>query len=228
MDALTVEQFKKALPDKARKNVNPALLAQINKSLSDPDMYDTYRENLLSYTNVMADGRFKLSGYIDAVKYVSHRLTGKTSIAAYSITFPEKIQRWAANSMSAKDISSHVAAFNKSKLVTLITEQSLIPSWILNQDLYQQALNTQTELMLTAKSEKVRTDAANSILSHLKMPETHKIELDIGIKKDSSIDALRMATMSLVEEQRKAIASGSMNAQEIAHSKVVIGERIDD
>ena len=80
----------------------------------------------------------------------------------------------------------------------------------------------QAELMVSANSEKVRSDAANSILTHLKPPETQKIELDIGIKKDSSIMALREATMGLVEEQRKALASGNVTAQEVAHSRVVI------
>lgn len=228
MDAITVDQFKQALPEKARKSVNPELLNKINKTLSEPDMYETYRENMLSYASVMADGKFKMANYIDAIKYVSHKLMGKTNLAAFSITFPDKIQRWANQNVESKDVASYVTAYNKSKLVTLITEQSLIPSWILNQDLYQKALNTQAELMATARSEKVRSDAANSILTHLKMPETQKVELDIGVKKDSSIDALRDATMKLVKQQKLAIGSGSLDAQEVAHSKVVINGELDE
>ena len=55
---------------------------------------------------------------------------------------------------NAKDISSFVTSYNKNKLVNLILEQSMIPSWVLNQDMYQKALNVQCELMLTANSEK--------------------------------------------------------------------------
>jgi len=227
LDVITAEQLKDALPDRARKAVNSEILKKISTTLADPDMYETYRENFLSYANVMQDGKFKLTGYIDAIKYVSHRLAGKTCVDAYSITFPEKVQRWATSALTKKEISSYVSAYNTSKLVTLITEQAIVPSWILNQDKYQQALNTQAELMLHARSEKVRSDAANSILTHLKMPETQKIELDIGLKKDSSINALRTATEKLVAEQMSAIASGSMNAQEVAHSKVIVGEVVD-
>lgn len=221
MTALTVDQFKMALPDKVKKSINQELIDQINTTLSDPEMYESYRDNLLSYTKVMADGRFKVQEYVNAVKYVSHKLMGATNIEAYSKTFPDKITRFAAQGVTAKDIASYVTAYNKSKLVNLIFEQTLIPSYVLNQDLYQKALNVQAELMVTARSEKVRSDAANSLLSHLKMPETQKVELDVKVKEDGSISQLRQATMELARAQRLAMESGSTNAQEVAHSRII-------
>lgn len=222
MTALTVDQFRQALPDKVKKSVNQELIDQINTTLSDPDMYEAYRDNLLSYTRVMSDGRFKVTDYISAVKYVSHKLMGCTNIDAYSKTFPDKIARFTAQGVAPKDIASYVTAYNKSKLVNLIMEQTLIPSYVLNQDLYQKALNVQAELMLGAKSEKVRSDAANSLLTHLKMPETQKVELEIGVKEDSAISALRATTMELARQQRMMLEAGAMNAQEVAHSRLVI------
>jgi hypothetical protein len=221
MTALTVDQFKQALPDKVKKSINQELIDQINTTLSDPEMYESYRDNLLSYTKVMADGRFKVQEYVNAVKYVSHKLMGATNIEAYSKTFPDKIVRFAAQGVSSKDIASYVTAYNKSKLVNLIFEQTLIPSYVLNQDMYQRALNVQADLMVNAKSEKVRSDAANSLLSHLKMPETQKVELDVKVKEDSSIGQLRQATLELARAQRLALEAGAMNAQQVAHSKVV-------
>ena len=222
MTALTVEQFRQALPDKVKKSINQELIDQINTTLSDPDMYEAYRDNLLSYTKVMSDGRFKVTEYINAVKYVSHKLMGCTNIEAYSKTFPDKIARFTAQGVAPKDIASYVTAYNKSKLVNLIMEQTLIPSYVLNQDLYQKALNVQAELMVSAKSEKVRSDAANSLLTHLKMPETQKVELEIGVKEDSAISALRATTMELARQQRMMLEAGAMNAQEVAHSRLVI------
>lgn len=219
---LTPEQFKEALPPAIRKNVNQELVDKVNATLSEPELYEQYRENLISYSHVMKEGKFKISSYVDAVKYVSHKLMGRTNIDSYARTFPDKMQRFAVDGVSQKDISAYVSAYNKSKLVNLILEQSLIPSWVLNQDLYQKALNVQAELMVSANSEKVRSDAANSLLTHLKQPETQKVELDIGVKEDSSIAVLRQATMALARQQRESIQAGSMNAQEIAHSNVVI------
>jgi len=226
MHALTVEQFQAALPDKVKKSVNKELIDQINKTLSEPELYEAYRENLLSYTKVMADGKFKVSNYIEAVKYVSHKLMGCTNIDAYSRTFPDKMARFAAQGVNSKDIASYVTAYNKSKLVNLIMEQTLVPMWVLNQDLYQRALNVQAELMVSANSEKVRSDAANSLLTHLKQPETQKVELNVGMKEDNSIAALRDATLALVAQQKQALLAGAMTAQDVAHTKVIEGERL--
>lgn len=228
MDPLTPEQFKDALPAKVKKSVNAELINKINTTLADPEMYEAYRDNLISYTRVMNEGRFKLTSYIDAVKYVSHKLAGMTNIKAYSLTFPEKIKRFTKQAVEPKDIASYVTAYNKSKLVNLILEQSLVPTWVLNQDLFQKALNTQAQLMTTANSEKVRSDAANSLLTHLKQPETKKIELDIGVKKDSSIAALRQSTMELVAQQRLSMEAGVSTAEEIAHSGILIEQDQDN
>jgi hypothetical protein len=217
---LTIEQFKVALPDKVKKSVNQELIDSINNTLADPEMFEAYRDNLLSYTKVMADGRFKIQNYVDAVRYVSFKLMGCTNIDAYVKTFPDKYARFVAQGVEPKDIASYVTAYNKSKLVNLIYEQTLIPSYILNQDLYQKALNVQADLMINAKSEKVRTDAANSLLTQLKMPETTKVELEIGVKEDSSIAALRAATYELARFQRESVQLGQMSAQQIAHSKI--------
>lgn len=222
MTALTLETFRTALPDKVKKTINQELMDSINKTLSDPDMYETYRENLLSYASVMADGRFKMESYVSAVKYVSHKLMGASNIAAYIKTFPDKYQDFINRGIETKDIASYVTAYNKSKLVNLIMEQTLIPSYVLNQDLYQKALNVQAELMLTAKSEKVRSDAANSLLTQLKMPEVNKVQLDVNVKEDGSIAALRESTLELVRQQKLMVQAGAMNAQEVAHSKLVI------
>jgi len=222
MTALTVEQFKAALPEKVKKSINQELIDQINLTLAEPELYEAYRDNLMSYTKVMADGRFKVSNYVEAVKYVSHKLMGCTNIEAYTKTFPDKYQRFVAQGVSPKDIASYVTAYNKSKLVNLIFEQTLIPSYVLNQDLYQKALNVQAELMIHAHSEKVRSDAANSLLTHLKMPEVSKVELDVNVKEDSAIANLRATTLELARQQRLMLESGAMSALQVAESRMVI------
>ena len=226
---LTLDQFQKVLPPQIKKNVDQDLVDHVNKLITDPEEREQFRDNLLSYTNVMKDGKFKMESYINAVRYIGFKLRGDSNIDAYVKTFPDKYQRFINQGVNSKDIASYVTAYNKSKLVNLIYEQTLVPSYVLNQDLYQKALNVQAELMISAASEKVRTDAANSLLSHLKMPETKKIELDIGMKEDKTIEALRASTMDLVAQQRKMIQAGAMNAQDTAHSKLIIdGELVDE
>lgn len=225
---LTVEEFRKALPDKVKKSVNQELIDQVNKTLSEPDLYEAYRDNLLSYTKVMQDGRYKTTDYINAVKYVTHKLMGCTNQEAFMKTFPDRYKRFVANGTVSKDIASYITAYNKNKLVNAVYEQTLIPSYVLNQDMYQAALNTQFELMRNAHSEKVRSDAANSLLNHLKPPETTKVELDIGVKENSTLDELRKATMELAAQQRLAIQAGAVNAKDVAEYRVIDAREVVD
>lgn len=225
---MTTEQFTRVLPKKFKGQVNPTLINDINTTLADPIMMEAYRDNLLSYTSVMNDGKFKLSDYLHAVRYVSCKLFGASNIEAYTKAFPDRYARFMLAQTSQKDIASYVSAYNKTKLVNLIFAQTLIPTHILNADLYQKALNTQAELMLSATSEKVRTDAANSLLTHLKIPEATKVELDINIKEDSAIADLRASTKALVDAQHAAITGGSINAKGVAHSKLSVAPSEDD
>lgn len=219
--SLTVEEFRLALPDKMKKSVNQELIDRVNSIVSNPEEYENYRNNLVSYTSVMKDGKFKIEQYLDAVRYVSFKLLGATNIEAYIKTFPQKYQHFLDQGVAPKDIASYVTAYNKGKLVNLIFEQTLIPVHVLNMDMYQRALNEQMKLGLTANSEKVRSDALTSVMNQLRPPETKKIELDIGVKEDQSMNVLKNSMMELVAEQRRALESGAANAQQIAHQKLV-------
>lgn len=228
MEPLTQEQLTKVLPYKSKGQVNQRLMNRLNNLLIDPDERQAFRENLVSYTSVLMDGRFKLADYVKAVQYVSHKLLGDTNVLAYTKTFPDRYDRMVKAGKSPKAISAFVTAYSKNVLVNKIMEQTLIPNHILNQDLYQKALNVQAELMIGANSEKVRTDAANSILTHLKPPETQKMELDIGMKESPAIADLRTAVMNLTIAQKQAIESGSASVEHIAHTKIVQGEVIEN
>lgn len=220
-NALTIEQFQKVMPKGMKKTITTALIDTINKTLTDPAQHAEYRNNILSYTSVMKDGKFKIHQYLDAVRYVGFKLLGSSNVDAYVKTFPDRYQYFINNHTSDKDIASYVCSYNKNKLVNLIFEQTLIPTHILNADIYQKAINNLARLMATAKSEKVQCDAANSLLVNLKAPETKKVELDITISDDKTIEDLRKTTLLLAAQQRELLESGAMNAKQVAHSKLV-------
>lgn len=217
---LTVEEFRQALPDKMKKSVSQALIDQINTTLSNPEEFENYRNNLVGYTSVMRDGKFKIEQYLDAVRYVSFKLLGASNIEAYMKTFPDKYNKFVADGVTAKDIASYVTAYNKGKLVNLIFEQTLVPVHVMNMDMYQRALNEQMILGLTAKSEKVRSDSLNSVMTQLRPPDVKKFELDVSVKEDNSLNVLKNSMMELVAAQRLALQSGAMNAQEVAHQRL--------
>jgi hypothetical protein len=224
---LTINQFKQLLPDKVKRSINQQLIDQVTALLSDPDMFENYRDNLLGYTRVMADGRFKIEDYVSAVKYVSHKLKGDSNLEAYIRTFPDRYNGFVARGVQSKDIASYVTSYNKNKLVNLIYEQTLVPDYVLNADIRQKAINQLATLMMTATSEKVQSDSANALLTHLKVPEATKIQLDIGISEGSAIAALRETTLALAAQQRLMLQAGQMNAKEVAESGLLIEQDAD-
>jgi hypothetical protein len=228
MDFITEEMFKEALPAHVRKNVNKDVLDIINTTIGDPEMIRNFRENLVGFQSVLTQGKFKLTNYVDAVKYVSHKLLGCNNITAYTRTFPDKVNDFKLRGVSDKDISAYASAFNKSKLVNLILAQSMVPTHVLNADVYQEAINVQADLMRNANSEKVRCEAANSLLVQLRPPEIKKVELDIGFKEDSAIAALRETTLQLVAQQRMALQAGAITAKDAAQSGLLIEGDLDD
>lgn len=221
-DGTMLEILQKSLPKGCRKSFNQGMIDNINKLAQDPQLQMNYRDNLIGYASVLKDGRWKIQGYVDAVRYISFKLFGDTNVLAYSKTFPDRYQSFVDRDMDSKTISGFVSAYNKTQLVQKIFEQTLTPAHIYNADVYQKAINVQAELMVSATSEKVRTDAANSLLTQLKAPETKKIELDIGVKQDKTIDELRATTMELVKQQKEMIAAGHMSAKGVAHSNLLI------
>lgn len=217
---LTTEELRSALPDKMKKSVSDQLIDKINDILMDEEEYENYRNNLVSYTSVLADGKFKIEQYLDAVRYVSFKVQGATNVDAYAKTFPYKIQRFQREGVSDKDIASYVSAYNKGKLVNLILQQTLVPTWVLNQDLHQKAINQLAILMISAKSEKVQADSAAALLTHLKPPEVAKVELQVSQGEDSGMNALKATLTQLAQQQAIAIRSGMMNVQEVAHQRL--------
>ena len=209
MEALTIEQFKEALPDGMQKNVNHLVMMQINNTLENPEEWDAYKENLLSYTSVLRMGKFKMEQYVNAVRYVGFKVMEYTNKDAYRKTFPKKYANFKANGVSDKDISSYTAAYNKSKLVCLIFEQTLIPTHILNAPMFQKAINVQAEIMLDESvSPKVRSDAANSMMTHLKSPEVKKVELDIGPVAGNIIEDYETIFRRMAAQQREHMLEG--------------------
>ena len=224
---LTTEVFQRALPKQLRGRVNQEVIDGINSTFKDPVLMEQYRDNLLSYTHVMKDGKFKMEQYLEAVKYVGFKLMGNSNIEAYTKTFPARYAYYLSNNTSQKDIASYVTSYNKNKLVNLIFEQTLVPTHILNADIYQKAINIQAEIMTDLDvSPKVRSDAANSVLTHLKAPET-KMEIDVTIKQDSTLQDLRATTEKLVQQQQEMLKNGSIDAREVAQSPLLVVEEAE-
>lgn len=218
-NAISKAELKAALPANLRTKVTDSLVQKLNSISNDPMACDVIRDNFIGFQNVMKDGRWKIEDYMNACAYVSYKMMGFSNQQAWGLTFPDRLAKMHAEGRVEKQISSFVAAYNKTKLVTVIFEQALIPTHILNQDVYQQAINHQLYLMTNAKSEKVQSDAAKCLIDALKPPETAKIEMDIKVEDHSGIGELKDAIVGLAQNQMKRINTGTPT-KEIAHQEL--------
>ena len=221
--SITELEFKAALPAKFHSQVNQQTMDTINNLLFEPEMAESYRENFIGFSHVLQEGKFTIEAYVNAIKYCSFKIAGLTNKDSYIKTFPVRYKQHIARGTSEKTIDSYVCSYNKSKLVTSILEQAYIPTWLLNQDAVQTAVNKLMYLMEHAESEKVQADSANSILNHLKPPENNKIQLDIGMSSGTrdTLNDLRSTIKDLASMQRHNITNGMTNAKDVAESRII-------
>jgi hypothetical protein len=219
-DYITKDQLAGALPDKRfRKHLTDEVVDLVN-SEANSELRRVFRDNALTYASVLSTGRYSLTAYINAIKFVSLKLMGDKSSTAYSKVFPDRYQNLINKGTSASQIACFADNYGNNSLITKIMEQTLVPTHILNAGTYQEAINTQAELMRTAKSEMVRQKAAESLITNLAAPAAAKVEIDIGYSNDI-VDDLRATTKALAQQQLKMILNGQASAREIAHSEIL-------
>lgn len=228
MSELTKQQVVNALPSHFRNSVTQEMVDTINNVTQDQLLAESFRENFISYSGVMKEGKFKTMDYMSAVQYVTYKHMGYSNKDAYFKTFPKRQAELVARGTSEKDISAYVSAYHRGKLVNLIMEQSLVPVWIVNQDNYQKAINVQVELMNTAVSEKVRCDAANSILTHLAKPKDQVTNINLDLRENSGLADLKNTLAALAEQQIVAIQTGTPTKEIAGSSLVRVDEDITD
>ena len=216
----TLDELDAALPLSLKGKMTPEIANNLNAVISDPQVAQAFRDNFVSYTSVLREGKFKLESYMDAVLYVSFKLMGYSDRECFQRTFPGKYAELVAKGTPAKDVAAYVSAYNRNVLVNKVLEQTLIPTYVLNQDVYQKAINVQADLMLNGKSETVRMKAADSILNHLKRPEATKVELTMGIKDTQEVDDLKSTLKQLVQSQQALIQQGTPT-KDIAHQRLI-------
>ena len=215
-----LDVVKKLVPKGQRTLITQDFLDRIVASVGDELVAESFKENFITYLNVLSQGKYKMDDYINAVKYVSFKLLGYSNIKAYAATFPERYQRLIDEGQ--EQIDAYCSMYNKNKLVMQIFEQTLVPTHVLNAPLHQEALNTLARMI---KDDAVRgmtkVKACEAILAYTKPPEVIKNEFVIGVEQQSTISELREVVESLADLSRTAIANGHKSLRDIAESKII-------
>ena len=220
MNNFTVDIVQEYVPVHLKNNVTQDLVDNLNNIDKDPDNALHIRDNFLSYSKVLQTGKYKLQDYLNAVKYISYKGMGCNNKEAYMRTFPDRYNSMVQAGKDDKSISSYVAAYNSNKLVNKVYEDSAIPIHVLHTDTREQALRTLLDLMLNSSSDKVKCDAANSVLTHTKKPETKELELNINTNDSSGMKELKELLCEVSKVQLAAIHSG-VKTSDIAEQKLI-------
>lgn len=227
---LTLKEVQEVLPIGSRNNMTQTMVDQLNNLSTDPEEAKYIRDNFISFSQVLNDGRFRMGDYVRAVMYVTQKVMGKTNLEAYKSALPDRYQRMINKGMPTKDIASNITAYNSGILVNKVMERAIIPSWILNQDMFQKALQTQFDIMTDyTVADKVRVEAANSILTHLKKPENNKAEIKIDIAVNDGMRALEKSLTELSKRQIKEIEHNpNISANDIARRSLAVDADIEE
>lgn len=197
---------------------------------SGDEVIDEYMgENFVEWLGVLEGGKWGLREYIDAVKYCSYRLLGETQESSYRKCFQEKCgkveERYSGESEASRKerVCWLARAYDKNKLVCMIMRQSLVPSWILNAPLYQEALN---ELVKMVRNNEVKgmskVRACEAIIEATKQPEEVKVSIggNVGVRSEA-MDELRQVTEELCRGLKEEMRSGRKDLREVSEIELV-------
>lgn len=216
---LTVADVSQAVPANLKSAVTQQFVDTINNVVADPDIAQQVRDNFITYASVLRDGKYKMQDYLNAVTYTSFKMMDMSNQDAWCMTFPQRYQALVAAGKSKKDISSHVTMYAKGKLVAAVAEASFIPTWILNRDIQQKAINRLADLMMNAASEKVQAEAASSLLTHLAKPKESGPLVNFNMAESSGMNEMKDMLENLARQQQALIQGG-------ATTKEIAGQRI--
>ena len=218
---MEVEAVKRLVPKNQRGMITPEFCDKVEKCVNDPVLAEQVKSNFISYLNVLSTGKFSMDEYLNAVKYVSFKLLNYTNRDAYAATFPDRWERMVKEGVEEKRMDAYVAMYNKSKLVVAIYEQTIVPTYVLNAPLHQEALNVLAKMI---KDPSVRgmakVKACEAILTHTKQPEIVKGELTIGLQENETIAELREVTEQLANTFRASIGKGK-TLQDVAEAQII-------
>lgn len=218
--SLELEAVRKLVPKTQRGLITQDFVDRIAASVADTEVAEQFKENFITYINVLSKGRYKMEDYVSAVKYISFKLLGYSNIKAYAATFPERYQR--LKDEGQQQIEAFVSMYARGKLVNQIYEQTMVPTYVLNAPLHQEALN---ELAMMIKDPDVRgmakVKACEAILQYTKQPEVVKGELTIGIEQSDTINDLREITENLADTYRVMLEKKGVRLKDVAEANII-------
>ena len=226
MKLMEVDTFKKIYPRKVNQETAEQCVQMINDSIQGMDflMREHYRDTLISVFDILdgSSGKYKFTDYLNAVKFVTYKLSGHTDVRAYAMTFPDRVDRMAQEKVPTSHLYVYASGYAKNKLVVDIQSKLIVPTHILFQDVFHQAVKVQASIMNDdSVAPKVRVEAANSLMTHLKQPEIKKAELQVTTSDSGVIGQLADALSNLSKGHQELLTQGKTTLKDISEATII-------
>ena len=211
---ITKEDIQKAIP--SRKNAITDEIADIiNKSCNEPEFQgESLLQTAITYEKVMQQNRVGMKDYLNAIRFCSYLISMDDNITeAYKKTFSDRDfvkERFNVSTSDPRynELTSAASRYRRSRLVTDILTMSQVPLDLLFTGARYKAVGVLAELMVTARQDRDRINAAKELLAATKGPEEIKMELDVGQKTVDLQQQLKSQLMETVAMQKKMLEAG--------------------
>jgi len=227
---MNLEELKELMPAKKKKFMNQELVDMINDAEVRGDFDGEFEKKVVSYSSILTQGRYKTSDYIAAVEFCTYYLSGDEQSEAYVKTFPDKVKKRVLEGRSAYATGAP-SMYYSGQLVQAIMAQAQMNVRMRHYNKIDFAVETLFDLCTSKTStDRIRMESADKLLTQLKEPETSKVELEIGIKKDESGQALEKKMLEMATLQRSMFENGAnlMDLQKIEFKEGEPDEEIID
>ena len=205
---MTLDELKILMPPKKKKLMNQELVDMINEAENRGDFEGEFEKKVISYSSILTQGRYKTSDYIAAVEFCTYYLSGDEQSEAYVKTFPGIIKRRVLEGKSPYATGAP-SMYYSGQLVQAIMAQAQMNVRMRHYNKIDYAVETLFELAISkTATDRIRMESADKLLTQLKEPETSKVELEIGIRKDESGQALEAKMLEVAVLQKAAFEKG--------------------
>ena len=226
MGTITKEDIQKALPSR-KGGVTDEIVDIINKSQTEPEFQgESLLQTATTYERVLQQNKAGIKQYLNAIRFCSYLISLDDNFTeAYKKVFwdtefvKSKLDLKSDDS-KYKELTSAASRYRKSKLVVDILTVSQVPMHLMFTGMQYQAVGVLHEVMMTAKLDRDKINAAKELLAATKAPENIKIDLDIGVKENSAIQQLNEQLAQVGSNQIKHLESGTTDLKKLGAMKV--------
>jgi hypothetical protein len=214
---VTMEDMKRLFPKK-KESITEELVTIINDANNNPFFSgDEFMNTIITYKDVMEKQKASLKDYLAAIRFCAYlesedyNLTEAYKKSHCHTEFVRERLDSPTNSAEYKQLTNAASRYRKRPLIVQILTQSQLGLHLMFQGEQYRAINVLSDIMVNGRSEMARVAAAKELLANTKAPETHKLELDIGIRNESAMESLNAQLAQFALQSMEQLKNGRVD-----------------